>query len=582
MTQCRICKKSPVLELLDFGKQPVSNRFLTSKHNEEFKHSLILGLCKSCGLVQLINPFPASELKPIYDWVTYNEPEEHLDNLADILAKSNMDKDAKICGISFKDDSLLERLKKKGFEKVMRLDPKKDLRSDNASGGVETVQNLLNKECAKNIAKNYGKFDLVLVRHVLEHTYDIAEFTAAIKELMNPDSFVMFEVPDTTKPLEHYDYSTIWEEHIVYFTPETFKNCFSYYGFKLEKFNLYPYSLENSLVGICKISEDTSQILPDDRELQKENDRAMAFSNKFPKIKRLIKSFFSDHHKNNGKITVFGAGHTACMIINIFELKDYIGCVIDDNPNKKGLFMPASHIPIKGSSIFLEEDIKLSIFSLNPGIEGKIIEKNNTFMKRGGIFLSFCPLSRISIYNNLGNDNNLKFKEINEEVYYAAGSIIKVGNKDIRLFKEKADNNKRQRSRLCTHKDINDKLQEMFIVHKKGTYVRPHKHLNKSEGAHILEGSAYFIVFDGKGNIREITEIGNYSSGKKFYYRISGPYYHSLFITSDYLVFHETTSGPFVRTDTVFPPWAPDDKDKDAAKKFMENLKRKIDQEKSD
>ena len=39
---------------------------------------------------------------------------------------------------------------------------------------------------------------------------------------------------------------------------------------------------------------------------------------------------------------------------------------------------------------------------------------------------------------------------------------------------------------------------------------------------------------------------------KNFYYRINGKTIHSLEIKSKYLIFHEVTSGPFVRKNTIY------------------------------
>jgi len=171
---------------------------------------------------------------------------------------------------------------------------------------------------------------------------------------------------------------------------------------------------------------------------------------------------------------------------------------------------------------------------------------------------------------------NINFKEENKEVYYVTDKNIKLGKKYIQFFKEKASSNKRQKSRLCTHKDINDELHEMFIVHKRNMYVRPHKHLHKSESLHVIEGSAYMIVFDDLGKVIEVTHISDYSSGHKFYYRMNKPFYHTLLITSDFFVFHETTKGPFKRTDTVFAPWSPEENDKVAIKRFIKKLVQSV------
>jgi len=170
----------------------------------------------------------------------------------------------------------------------------------------------------------------------------------------------------------------------------------------------------------------------------------------------------------------------------------------------------------------------------------------------------------------------MHMKEISEEVLIAEDQIVKLDYSDIALLKEKAKHNRRKRIRICAHKDINDKLHEMIIVLSKDTYVRPHKHLNKSESQYIIEGSVYVVIFDEIGKITEIIQMGDYSSGNRFYYRISEPYYHTLYITSNFLVLHETTNGPFRREDTVLAPWAPDENYSASTKEFMKNLAQDI------
>jgi len=243
--------------------------------------------------------------------------------------------------------------------------------------------------------------------------------------------------------------------------------------------------------------------------------------------------------------------------------------------------MPGSKIPIINSSALLDKKIGLCIFSLNAEIEDKIIRKNQEFTKKGGKFLSISPTSKYSIYAELKDKKEKEFKEISKEVYYSKNSIISINKENLQFFKDRAKHNERNRCRLCTHKNTEDKVHEMFIVHRKGTYIRPHKHLNKDESAHIIEGAGYLIIYDDQGRKIKIVELGDYVSHHNFYYRINGPYYHTQFITSDYFVFHETTNGPFKKSETVFAPWSPEEEDKEGIKKFMRNLEKSIKQKES-
>jgi cupin fold WbuC family metalloprotein len=171
---------------------------------------------------------------------------------------------------------------------------------------------------------------------------------------------------------------------------------------------------------------------------------------------------------------------------------------------------------------------------------------------------------------------SIKTREFNEEVLFADEPVIKVGPSDIQELKDRASRNRRRTIRLCAHRDVDDKVHEMLIVHARDTYVRPHKHLTKNASFHIVEGSGEFVIFDDSGEIGEIVPIGDYSTGRKFYYRLSEPRFYTLVINSDFLVFHETISGPFDRSDTEWASWSPEESDQAAAVEFAAELVRRV------
>lgn len=166
--------------------------------------------------------------------------------------------------------------------------------------------------------------------------------------------------------------------------------------------------------------------------------------------------------------------------------------------------------------------------------------------------------------------------EQNSEVMYSKDVLTTLDQSNIQYFKVLSAKNSRKRVRLCAHPNQCDQLHEMFIVHEKSTYVRPHKHLGKSEATHIIEGLVDFVLFDDHGQIERVISMGDYASGKPFYYRMATPIFHTLIIRSEFLVFHETTNGPFNRSDTIFAPWAPNDVEVNSILSFMSDLDKRI------
>ena len=126
---------------LDFGLQPVSNRFYPLESDSSApKFQLGLKVDPKTGLIKLDKLFPVEELKPRHDWLTCFEPEDHLDKLVEDLIKLPGIHNSSVIGAySFKDDSTIKRLNSKGYNNTWRVDPESDLGVDKFAN-VETYQ----------------------------------------------------------------------------------------------------------------------------------------------------------------------------------------------------------------------------------------------------------------------------------------------------------------------------------------------------------------------------------------------------------------------------------------------------------
>jgi cupin fold WbuC family metalloprotein len=167
-----------------------------------------------------------------------------------------------------------------------------------------------------------------------------------------------------------------------------------------------------------------------------------------------------------------------------------------------------------------------------------------------------------------------RFNKVSEEVLVAQDSLVQVDHAELEALKTLAARSPRHRARLCAHRDSQDRLHEMLIVLTRQVYIRPHKHLNKTESFHVIEGSAIVLFFDDTGAIVEAMPIGDATSGRTFYFRNDDSRYHTQIVTSDFLVFHEITNGPFNRADTLFAPWSPGESETAAVRSFVEKLQR--------
>lgn len=394
MDRCVSCGGA-VATLIGFGPQPPCNRFLRAGEDDADRHPLTLGQCDACGLVQLIDPMPEEMVRPRFAWLSYNEPEGHLDALVERLAELPPGRDARVAGLTYKDDSTVARLSRLGSTQTVRLDAAQDLGMDDPVAGLETLQGRLSEDRARSIAARYGQVDLLIARHVLEHARDPRSFARALAPLVKAGGHVVFEVPDSTKFLEACDYSFLWEEHVAYFSAATLRALLRGIGGEPFEILTYPYPLEDSLVAIVRMNASAAPRATEGLDV--ELARGRRFAARFGEARERYRGHLAARRSAGRRLTLFGAGHLAATFLNLFELGEYFECVIDDHPDKQELLMPGSGLPIRGSEILDDDRVDLCLLTLSPESEQKVLAAREAYRARGGEFRSIFALSPIAL-----------------------------------------------------------------------------------------------------------------------------------------------------------------------------------------
>lgn len=170
----------------------------------------------------------------------------------------------------------------------------------------------------------------------------------------------------------------------------------------------------------------------------------------------------------------------------------------------------------------------------------------------------------------------INVEKISEEVFVACDSIVQFGSDEIVFVKQKAQDSPLRRARICAHKTNEDALHEMLIAICADSYIHPHKHFEKSESFHIIEGEVDVVIFDELSQITNVIQMGAPESGRQFFYRLSAPKFHTLLIRSDVLVMHEVTNGPFRKDDSVYASFAPSANREEEAAIYIESLNEQV------
>lgn len=160
-------------------------------------------------------------------------------------------------------------------------------------------------------------------------------------------------------------------------------------------------------------------------------------------------------------------------------------------------------------------------------------------------------------------------------IFQARGERILLGKDDMDMVVGTLSESPHGRSRICSHTSDIEPLHEMFIVLERYSYIRPHRHIGRSESFLLIEGVADVVFFNEDGSLDEVVRVERYGSGSPFYYRLNDSVFHTLIVRSKYLIYHECVNGPYDSEATEFASWSPLP-DSGAVAEYIAELEKEI------
>ncbi|HUQ69217.1 MAG TPA: WbuC family cupin fold metalloprotein [Planctomycetaceae bacterium] len=143
-------------------------------------------------------------------------------------------------------------------------------------------------------------------------------------------------------------------------------------------------------------------------------------------------------------------------------------------------------------------------------------------------------------------------------VFHRGAPVLSLTEADWASLLSVAQASPLRRSRLCLHASADDLTQEMVICLLRDCYIRPHRHVAKSESFLMLSGRLTVVLFDDTGRVTQRIRLEQPGGQGAYFFRLSVPVWHAVVVDSEYAVFHETTTGPFVPGATELAAWAPE------------------------
>ncbi len=221
-TDCRCCGSTGLQQFLQLGPQPLANSFPRSVEAfaEELFFPLDVQFCPVCSLVQIPDVISPEVLFRDYIYVT---------GTSDTMAKHNPAYAASVAEIAklgagdlvveaaSNDGSLLSCFLRQG-QRVVGVEPARNIAEMARARGVETVAEFFNAESAAYVRDTYGPARVFVANNVLAHVDDPSGFLAAAASLLADDGLAVFESPYIEGFAEGLEYDTVYHEHLSYFS----------------------------------------------------------------------------------------------------------------------------------------------------------------------------------------------------------------------------------------------------------------------------------------------------------------------------------------------------------------------------
>lgn len=357
--KCRLCGAGLKHSLVDLGKSPLCETFLTPEQTDRMEafFPLHVLVCDACWLVQLKEYVTADGIftdhYPYYSsfstsWV------EHARQYCEMITKRRgLTAESLAVELACNDGYLLQHFPKYGVTNILGVEPTANTAEEAAKKGIPVMVDFFGVALAKRIAEERGKADLVLGNNVLAHVPDLNDFVGGVKLLLKDNGIATFEFPHLQNLIEQNQFDTIYHEHFCYFSAIAIDAVAKRHGltfFDVEEVPTHGGSLRVYLAHEGK--EEVSQAV---RDLIAREERLgyktvalySAYEERVKATKRKLLRFLIDA-KDAGKTVVgYGAPGKGNTLLNYCGIgPDLLDFTVDRNHHKHGRFTPGTHVPV--------------------------------------------------------------------------------------------------------------------------------------------------------------------------------------------------------------------------------------------
>lgn len=403
--KCRLCKTESLQDILSLGDLSYTGRFIEKDESDPPIARLAIVRCTNCGLVQLKDIYPESEMYGTsygYRSSITETMRNHLHKISEYAYKKiNGNDNYSILDIGSNDGTLLNYFKENNVN-LVGIDPCASKHKDNYPQNTIIVNDYFSRQ---KLLENGApiKFDIITSIAMFYDLNDPIVFAENIFSVLNDNGIWITEQTHSHTLIDSNAYDSICHEHATYLSLRAMENICKKAKLKILDISTNNINGGSFTVLISKINStyqtnEHSLSLFQDKEsrLSLNNERVWKnFKNRVYNHKKELQELL-DKFKNEGKTVLgYGASTKGNVLLQYCNIStEVMPFILERDPEKYGKYTPKTNIPI----ISEEEGRKMKpdILIVFPWhFKEEIIKREKEFLLNGGTLL--FPLPEIKL-----------------------------------------------------------------------------------------------------------------------------------------------------------------------------------------
>lgn len=397
---CQICG-GPVREFLDFGKQPLSDRFVAPDSTEpEFFYRLAVGMCEECTMVQLMEEVPRDEMfhaEYPYHSSGSRVMQEHFTQVArTFLGTELVGPDPFIVELGCNDGVMLKTVSESGV-RHLGVEPSGSVADVAAASGIRVRKDFFEAATAAAILAEEGPADVIYAANTLCHIPYMDSVLQGVQTLLAPNGAFVFEDPYFADIVARTSFDQIYDEHFYFFTVRSVRTMAARHGLELVDAERLPvhggevrYTLARA--GARRPSAEVARLLAEEDAQELTGFATLErFASAVEKRRDELVSLLRRLRDEGRHVVGYGATAKSATVLNYCGIgQDLLAYISDSTPAKQGRLTPGSHIPVLPPERFRSRYPDYAVlFAWNHAEE--IMANEEEFRAAGGQWIGYVP-----------------------------------------------------------------------------------------------------------------------------------------------------------------------------------------------